>query len=189
MPSTSIEYFDDMYREADPWGYESSWYEQRKYAMTLAALRCERYERAFEPGCSIGVLTAQLAMRCGHLVAADFHDGALDRARARVAGADHVELARLEVPREWPSGRFDLIVLSEVAYYLDLASHRVLMDHVHESLEEGGDLVLVHWRGVTNYPQSGDDIHRAWSDDQRFRTVARHVEDEFRLDVLEPLPR
>ena len=83
MPNTSIDYFDQMYRRPDPWDYESSWYEQRKYALTLAALRRERYENGFEPGCSIGVLTELLAPRCRHLLAADFHDGALARAHAR----------------------------------------------------------------------------------------------------------
>ena len=32
-------YFDAMYQAADdPWGFESRWYEQRKYAISLALL-------------------------------------------------------------------------------------------------------------------------------------------------------
>jgi len=189
MTSTSLDYFDQMYRQPDPWRYESSWYEQRKYALTLAALRQPHYDNAFEPGCSIGVLTGLLAPRCGHLLAADFHDGALDHARRRLRGVDHVELARLEVPRQWPHATFDLIVLSELAYYLDPTAHGRLIDRVHGSLAPGGDLVLVHWRGETNYPQSGDDTHRRWSEDGRFRTIVSHVENDFLLDVLEPRPR
>ena len=53
------EYFDAMYQDAeDPWGFENRWYEQRKYAISLALLPARRYRSAFEPGCSIGVLTA-----------------------------------------------------------------------------------------------------------------------------------
>jgi SAM-dependent methyltransferase len=189
MPNTSIDYFDQMYRRPDPWDYESSWYERRKYALTLAALRREHYENGFEPGCSIGVLTEMLAPRCRHLLAADFHDGALARARHRLRSADHVELGRLEVPRQWPHTTFDLVVISELAYYLDLDAHGRLTDRVHASLAVGGDLVLVHWRGETNYPQTGDDVHRRWTDDGRFEVVVRHREDDFLLDVLQPRPR
>ena len=47
-------YFDAMYQgAADPWGFEDRWYEQRKYAVSLALLPAARYRRAFEPGCSL----------------------------------------------------------------------------------------------------------------------------------------
>ena len=184
MPSTSLSYFDAMYRDPDPWGYESRWYEQRKYAVTLAALGRERYRRAFEPGCSIGVLSAQLADRCDHLVAADFHEGALDRARQRLQGRTNVELQVCEVPREWPSGTFDLVVLSEVAYYLDLDTHEALIERVASCLAPGGEVVLVHWLGETDYPQTGDATHERWLADPRFRVTCAVRDAEFRLEVL-----
>ena len=62
MTSVEAGYFDDMYaRSDDPWGFTSRWYERRKYAISLAMLPQERYDSAFEPGCSIGVLTGRLA--------------------------------------------------------------------------------------------------------------------------------
>jgi hypothetical protein len=52
-------YFSDRYAaSADPWGLAERWYESRKYALSLALLPRERYRAAFEPGCSIGVLSA-----------------------------------------------------------------------------------------------------------------------------------
>ena len=58
-------YFRDMYAASpDPYGLAERWYEARKYALSLALLPRERYGAAFEPGCSIGVLTALLAPRC-----------------------------------------------------------------------------------------------------------------------------
>lgn len=184
MPNTSLAYFDAMYADPDPWGYESRWYEQRKYALTLAALGRERYRNAFEPGCSIGVLTALLADRCDRLLAADFHEGALARARERLAARAHVELDVYEVPRQWPSGTFDLIVLSEVAYYLDVPAHAVLIDRVARSLAPGGEVVLVHWRGETDYPQRGDATHDRWLADARFDVACAYRDPDFRLDVL-----
>ena len=59
------DYFEGIYADGpDPWGFETSEYERRKYDLTLAALPRRRYARALEPGCSIGVLTADLARRC-----------------------------------------------------------------------------------------------------------------------------
>ena len=57
MTSTNRAYFDEMYRDVeDPWNFETSHYEQRKYAITVASLPRSRYRSAYEPGCSIGVL-------------------------------------------------------------------------------------------------------------------------------------
>jgi cyclopropane fatty-acyl-phospholipid synthase-like methyltransferase len=177
-------YFDRMYAVPDPWGYESSWYERRKYDVTLAALPRPRYRRAFEPGCSIGVLTERLAERCDELVAADLHPATAERARQRLAGCAHVRVEEQAVPGWWPGGRFDLIVLSEVAYYLGDEDHDRLVELVAASIEPDGDLVLVHWRGTTDYPQTGDAVHERWRADGRFAGLVAHVEDEVRLDVL-----
>lgn len=182
--STRLAYFDRMYEVPDPWGYETSWYEQRKYALTVASLPRPRYRRAFEPGCSSGVLSALLAERCDQLVAADFHRASAERARRRLAHRPGVAVEDLAVPHAWPAGRFDLVVLSEVAYYLGDPDHDRLIDRVAASLDPDGDVVLVHWRGPTDYPRSGDDVHERWGRDRRFTGVAAHVEDDFRLDVL-----
>ena len=73
MTSTDRSYFDRVYHEdRDPWGFETSAYERRKYALTVASLPKASYGSAFEPGCSIGVLTEMLAPRCEHLLATDF---------------------------------------------------------------------------------------------------------------------
>ena len=121
-------YFAAMYaRSADPWGFGDRWYEERKRAVTLAALPQRRYASAFEPGCSIGVLTAALAPRCDALLATDVSQEALAVAGRRLADAGHVRLERRALPDDWPPGRFDLVVLSELLYYLgadDLASGR-----------------------------------------------------------------
>ena len=60
-------------------------------------------------------------------------------------------------PAHWPDGRFDLIVISEVAYYLDRADLARLVARVEGALLPEADIVLVHWLGVTHYPLSGDE--------------------------------
>ena len=74
--TVGTEYFDGMYAASpDPWGFESRWYERRKYAVTMALLPAERYRDAFEPGCSIGVMTGLLAGRCDRLLSCDAEIG------------------------------------------------------------------------------------------------------------------
>jgi trans-aconitate methyltransferase len=183
MTGTPSSYFERLYdADPDPWGFESRWYERRKYALTLAALPEERYRRGFEPGCSIGVLTEGLAGRCEELIASDACAAPLERARERLARHDHVAVRLMSVPEEWPEGPFDLIVLSEIAYYLDPSCFETLLDRLRASATR--DLVVVHWRGPTDYPLSGDEVHRRLAEAEGFRCVASYEESQFRLDVL-----
>ncbi len=151
-------YFDELYRaDPDPWRFASSPYERDKYAQTLAALGGRRYARALEIGCSIGVLTRRLADQCNALLAVDISERPLAEARLRSADAPWVGFERMAAPHEWPEGRFDLILLSEVVYYLSRDDVAALAERVCDTLLPGGDLVLVHWTGETDYPLSGDE--------------------------------
>jgi len=155
MPAS---YFEGLYAgKVDPWDFESSGYERMKYDATLAALRRARYRRGLEIGCSIGVLTARLATRCDSLLSIDVAEKALQAARERCRAFANVEFDKVRVPTKWPAGRFDLIILAEVVYYLDAGDVSRLAEQVRASTEPGGDVLLVHWTGPTNYPLSGDE--------------------------------
>ena len=118
--STPPEYFDAMYAGSrDPWSLSTRWYERRKHALTVAALTRDRYRSAFEPGCSVGALTSLLAPRCDRLLATDRVREAVLTARDRLGDRPGLRIERGTVPDGWPDGRFDLVVLSEVGYYLD----------------------------------------------------------------------
>jgi SAM-dependent methyltransferase len=183
--STPEAYFDRMYAGApDPWDFAGRWYEQRKRELTVAALPRRRYRSAFEPGCATGELTALLAARCDRLLAGDRVPAAVDGAAARLAGHPHVAVRRLRVPDEWPPGRFDLIVVSELGYYLDDAGLRQLLDRTVRALEPGGTLVAVHWRWpVADHARDGDDVNAAVDARAELARIARHEEADFRLDV------
>src|SRR5579871_3221384 len=128
-------YFERMYdADPDPWGFRSRWYEERKRAITLASLTRPRYANAFEPGCSNGMLTQGLARRCDRLVAMDVVERAL--AEAASVLPDNVELRMGTVPEDWPRGQFDLVVLSELAYYHDDSECRRLAELAASSCAE-----------------------------------------------------
>ena len=154
------DYFDGLYAaDPDPWRFATSDYERGKYAATLAALPPRRFTAALEVGCSIGVLTSQLAARCDDLLALDVAEAALDQARARCP-PDRCPCVRFErraVPEAWPEGHFDLMVFSEVLYYLDAAGIRAVADKAMAALNPGGCMLLVHYLGGTDYPSTGDE--------------------------------
>jgi LmbE family N-acetylglucosaminyl deacetylase/SAM-dependent methyltransferase len=183
--SMTAEYFEAFHqRHADPWGFDTRWYERRKRALTLASLPRRRYRSALEVGCSTGRLTTELAGRCEQLLAVDIAAEAVARAQANLSRKPHVTVRQATLPREWPDGRFDLIVLSEVGYYWSRDDLTRAILAVDDSLAADGELVLCHWRHpVESYPLSGDEVHRAFEHSSAVTRVAHHVEDDFVLAV------
>ena len=185
--SLDPDYFRGMYAtEADPWRFASSPYERDKYAATLEALPRPRYACALDVGCSIGVFTRQLCRRCDALIGLDVVPSVLDAARARCADCPNARFQLAAVPGDWPDGRFDLIVISEVAYYLDRADLGRLVARVGAALLPEADIVLVHWLGPTHYPLTGDEAAEGFIANARpFAQVAKQSRTaEYRLDVL-----
>ena len=156
-PRVAPEYFDRLYAgDRDPWDFETSPYEQAKYDATIAALPVRPITTALEIGCSIGVLTQRLAARADHVLAVDVSGAALRTARAREI--PNATFERRELPEEMPAGPFDLIVASEVLYYLDRAALDTMLDAIDGALD--GSLLAVHWRHPTEtYPLLGDEVH------------------------------
>jgi SAM-dependent methyltransferase len=183
-------YFDRVYDVArDPWSFETRWYEKRKYALTIASLPRARYRRGFEAGCSIGVLTAMLAPRCASLLAADIAAAPVMATRQRLEGRPGVEVEQRTLPGDWPDGTFDLIVLSEVGYYLVKDDLDDLLTKAAGSLDADGTLVAVHWRhGVADYPLRGEDVHEAIAELPGLERLVRHDEEDFLLEVFVPAP-
>ncbi len=191
MKSLPITYFDDVYRaNEDPWAFATSPYERAKYEATMNALPKERYASAFEIGCSIGVLSEMLAGRCNRLLSVDASELPLKMARPRLSSYKHVTVNQMSLPDQFPDDRFDLILLSEVGYYLieeDLKRARQLMlDH----LEPGGQLLLVHWTPVVpDYPLTGDQVHEQFmaisGEGQPLAHLLNPRTDKYRLDLFE----
>ena len=186
MSSTQRSYFEAMYaHQTDPWGFETSEYEARKYSVTLASLPKARYGAVFEPGCSVGVLSEKLATRCDELLATDVIPAALERAASRLQDYPHVTIERRAIPEEWPEGQFDLVVLSEIAYYFDENDLARVVSLILQSTTDGAHVIGVHWRGETDYPLSGDRTHELISADPHFDRLVEHVEHDFTLAVWE----
>jgi len=182
--SIEPDYFDAMYEaDDDPWRFASSPYEREKYAASLAALGGRRFSAGLEIGCSIGVLTEHLAACCDALLAIDVAEAAIEKARVRCAALP-VRFENRRIPADWPAGKYDLIVLSEVLYYLaapDLVKTAAL---AASALNPGGVVLLVHYLGETDYPLDGDEAAELFIEASQLDRVVASRAPLYRIDVL-----
>jgi len=171
---------------ADPWRFRTSAYEQAKYRRTLAALGDRDFGAAFEVGCSIGVMTQLLALRCSAILAVDIVEQPLAEARIACADQPWVRFELMRVPVEWPDGIFDLIVLSEVLYFMSPADIVAVADRCAGSLASNGMVLLANWQGRSEDPCTGEEAASVFIERARGWLEPRtHVrEPGYRLDLL-----
>ncbi len=124
------------------------------------------------------------AMR--QLLSVDTSARALAEAERDCADLDHVMFRLAGLPEEFPDGTFDLIMLSEVLYYMSRTDLVSVATQCAKALAPEGEIVLCHWLGETNYPLTGDEAAEGFISAMapRFRTVKQWREPEYRLDLL-----
>lgn len=182
-PRVDDAFFEDTYRRApDPWSFADDPTEQARYDRIVGQLGDRTFRAAFEPGCSIGVLTERLADHCRALLAIDVAPSAVQRARARCARFPHVTVAVGRLPDDIPAGPLDLVVFSEVGYYFDRAALDRLLERLVESLVPGGLLVACHWTGTSaDHVLPGHAVHEALDVLGGLESVAREVHPTYLL--------
>lgn len=186
-------FFNWRFRQEDPWEYETSPYEQKKYAQKLAILPKKKdggtppYQRALDLGCAEGLFTRQLVEGgvAARAVGVDFSPRALARAREKSIGLP-VEYHAMDIGEDLPEGTFDLVFCSEVLYYLGYNRLTRLAERLAQKVEPGGHLVLVSaWPAAKLF-------HRPFLRHPAFKRVAEHVEPHrtrpYAITCLERLP-
>jgi SAM-dependent methyltransferase len=178
-------YFDTLFDgNDDPWQFRSRWYEVRKRALTLACLPRQRYASGYEPGCANGELSADLAARCDRLLVSDGSARAVGLARARTAALAHVQVRQAWVPEDWPEETFDLIVVSELGYFLSAAALDELAARTTSSLRPGGTVLACHWRrGSSDCAFDGDEVHHRLGLALALPHLGGALEPDLRIDV------
>lgn len=185
---TLHEHFEALYAaDEDPWRVRAAWYEQRKSAIVLASLPKARYHSAFEPGCGNGEMSALLAARCDRLLACDGATSAVAAARRHLRGTapPAVRIEERRFPGQWPSGeRFDLVVISELAYYFDVPTLRDLLMRTHAMLDDGGALAMCHYlHDFDDRVSSTADAHALAGQLPGMVRSVRHLDQDFLLEV------
>ena len=184
LDATSPLAFELKYRsQSDPWNFRHSAYEQNRYQKILESLRRPCYAHAFEPGCSVGELTASLAERCGRVTATDVSQTALGRARVRCHRYCNIEFQCSDISQALPASPVDLIVLSEIAYYFPASTLAELAQRLQGMLSDGGELLACHWLGHSeDHVLHGDEAHEILLRTFSLRPAADYRFDQFRID-------
>ncbi|MCK1789219.1 SAM-dependent methyltransferase [Pseudomonas violetae] len=189
--SVEDRYFDGLFANSDdPWAFRQRWYEQRKRAITLAALPRPRYRAIFEPGCANGELSADLATRCDRLLCCDTASAAVALARTRLSPFNHAQVCQARLPEQWPSEKFDLIVISELGYYLDAEDLKRLIEQASQSLTADGQLLACHWRPpIDGCPLNARQVHDLLHEHLRLPRLVLHQDADFLLELWSREPR
>ncbi len=158
---TSQTFFDELYaRSLDPWSFASDPTEIARYEHIVSLLGGRTFDRVFEPGCSIGELTARLAPHARHVSAFDISPIAVERARRRCRDLPHVGVGHGALPGHLPEFDTDLFVLSEIGYYFASDQLTTIVDRLVERAARDALVVGAHWTGTSpDHVISGDDVH------------------------------
>jgi cyclopropane fatty-acyl-phospholipid synthase-like methyltransferase len=176
--------FEARYRgQRDPWHFATSDYEQERYRTTLRSLQRQRYGACFEPGCSVGELTAQLAARCSSVFATDVAPTAVAAARRRCAGMTNVEIACAPLSPQLRLHGFDLIVFSEIGYYFSARALARIARQVRRWLAAQGEFIAVHWLGHSaDHRLHADEVHRILTEHLALQWAHGEVHPGYRID-------
>ncbi len=186
MTRMTLADFEARYRaDPDPWGYETSAYERDKYDATLQACGPGPFPCALELGSSIGVLSARLADVCDRLVTVDAAPTAVAAARRRLADRPGVDTVLGAIPDDIPPGRYDLVVASEILYYLEPDALTATLGRLEHLTVPSGRLVAVHWRPAgPERPFTAAEVHDRLRAQPWLTSVTETVTDDYLLDVL-----
>ena len=110
-------------------------------------------------------------------------------ARARSELGNIARFERVELPGGWPGDRYDLIVMSEILYFLSREEILQMAANTERDLASNGLCLLVNWTGPSDLPLSGE--HAAATFVESFQSHRDHTLDaieheKFRIDLLKP---
>lgn len=211
-PAYVEKYFEALYRDSnDPWQYQTRWYEQRKRDMCLAILPQDTYANAIELGCGNGVFSHLLTHRCQALLSIDGNHSAVQLARQRLIEAPHTKVLKGVIPdvllalqnegppapsisqlADAPTHRppYDLIVISEVLYYLSARMLTTVIAWIQQNIAAGGTLLCCHWRyDIEGFALTGETVHQRLQQafNQEYKVSFTHqsqlVDSDFLLDI------
>ncbi|WP_062012757.1 PIG-L family deacetylase [Aureimonas sp. AU4] len=195
MPGSppDAEHFSRIYQGGrDFWGVRDRPYELAKREAAAAFLGPWRGARGLELGCGEGFLAARLlasgAVR--NILGIDLDPGIVERARQTHASLPGASFRQGRMPEGFPDEPFDLLVVSEMLYFLDEREIAALLSRATRNAPPGALCLLVNYLGPTGTPLDGDaaaDFLRA-SAAGGWRPVRSERRAEgFRLDLLERL--
>lgn len=160
LNTTTEEFFEAKYKSSeDPWNFATDEYEQARYDAIVAALERRRFRHAWEPACSVGVLTERLAELCDRVDAFDISTTAAAAAQIRCAAKPNAHIWHGSLRDNLPIG-CDLLMFCEVGYYFTCEELIRVMLPIVRALSPSATVIACHWLGMSqDHLLSGDEVH------------------------------
>jgi predicted TPR repeat methyltransferase len=157
------QHYDTVWSGDDPWSFDSSDYEQRRFAHQLDLLSDRRYRRALEIGCGGGAFSRLLSPLVDDLIAIDVSEVAIQRAMEQNPQLGNTRFVARNIMQfdVSSSGPWELVIFSETIYCLGwlypLFDVGWLLSQLFDSMNAGGRLLLSNTLG-----QERDYLLRPW---------------------------
>lgn len=179
--TVTLDHLNRLYAHTDdPWNFANSDYERQKFVATRNALRRERYTSALELGCGNGMLASYIVPRCRRYTGVDAVERAVEAARARVPHGDFVQAC---YPCRLPGEDYDLVILSEVLYFLSSDDIAQLTRDLAE-VAPRAEVICTTYLGETEQVLQGIDALEAFRAGMRGRLDLEQTVDNgtYRID-------
>ncbi|WAP66744.1 class I SAM-dependent methyltransferase (plasmid) [Jiella pelagia] len=188
------EHFAELYADdGDPWHARSSRYEVEKRADNCAQLDVRCYERGLDIGCGEGHLAAELVNRAivRSMTGLDRDAGIVARANGAYGQRSELRFATGALPDDLPEVPFDLVVVSEVLYFLDEPALVALAQHLSNRMQTGADILVVSYLGETGTPLSGRAAHDLFLAlfGTALTTLSLRTHEQYQAELLRFSPR
>ena len=152
-------FFDHFFDHGDPFGFDLKPEERLKFRRTLEVCGEGALGRVLELGCAVGSFTELLAPRATDVLAVDVSQAAVDQVARRLRDHPNVRAKALTIPAEFPDETFDLVVASDVLYYLSIQDLQRCLARIEAALSDGGAFVAVHYVPRMGSVLNGDEAH------------------------------
>jgi SAM-dependent methyltransferase len=152
-------FFQHFFDGGDPFGFDVHPEEQLKFARTLEVCGDAVRGRVLELGCAVGTFTELVAPLASDVLAVDVSQAAVDQVADRLREHSHVRTRAVDIPADFPDETFDLVVASDVLYYLSVEELEHCVDRIEASLADGGAFVAVHYVPRMGSVLNGDEAH------------------------------
>lgn len=188
-------YFEIKYSKRDPYLTTSNNREIEKLEITFNSIKGHNYKHILDIGCGEGYLIEKLLPIADMVTIIDISRLSINRARNRIGKRENIKFIREDILRFDTQERFDLIICSEVLFYLQVPDIISLANKIVKWLLPGGHLLLVHVYGA-NEDKGGiplkaigaKTIHPIFINRQELLTLRHEEHLFFALTLLERVP-
>lgn len=161
--------------DKDSWSYTADPAHLERLQRILKALSPSEGKKVLELGCAEGFITKEIAKQAAQVVACELSPLAAERTRNACKGLS-VRVIVGDIRTCLPKETFDIILASDVFYYLTAAELSRVADTLAHGAAEDGRLIMANeWNSSYAQLTSPDQIIQTIMDATRWRLVEKDV--------------